>query len=791
MDVDLKIYANDNNLVFTANEKIKPIGLRDSVLIAWSGKNRRGVYKVVANTNAQNSIAEVRTDNNSASREIYFYSSSLTIAEPRSLTQLSEPEPTLVVYNPELAAGENAYYEFEIDTSQDFSSPFLVRSGSIDEQDIRTGWKVSRTLGDGLYFWRCRRNTVSSQSPWENAAFWINKNEASWAYRQEKAFWPQSGATYNTLQDGISLPYNAAKTRLLQVRSLGESNGNGYCDLIIDGTKINTTNDLPGHNLMAIDPVTQNIIGVPYSFNTSVSTTAADSMANLLQNLPERTILAIGIHDDGSVAMTGNALDALSVFGSTQASQVGLYDSWSMIGTKGATADFIKEQFVANNQGTAIVSDTLQQFLQNGEISSGLIGPALSWGHLRFTQNLVRLIPGIDAIQDVRIVVQGQRKAQSGMMNLSEFSGGGEYDLSGISSEEYPYLQLKAYLSDDDGLDSPVLQNWSVSYEPAGDIALDPKSIQLSGDSLLAGELLNVSMHIYSFGKFLADSVNLSLLQLNYATNPVFISSKTIKIPNDDHTEIQFDFHLSSQGNNRLKLVADVNDEIPESHEQNNGYEFVVFAKRDDAPPTLDVLVDGNEVLEDDYVALNPRIVCNVFDESPGAIQDTSHFIIQLDGQRVYFSDVQSELSFALVGDGMQRAKLVYEPELSPGKHVFAVQVTDAFGYRNEVIQRLNVAENFAIYNVLNYPNPFRAETNFTFYLTRQAQSVHIKIFTISGKLIQVLDLYTPEIGFNRIYWDGLDRDNDTLANGIYLYKVIAKQRDKTAEFIGKVAIAR
>lgn len=35
-------------------------------------------------------------------------------------------------------------------------------------------------------------------------------------------------------------------------------------------------------------------------------------------------------------------------------------------------------------------------------------------------------------------------------------------------------------------------------------------------------------------------------------------------------------------------------------------------------------------------------------------------------------------------------------------------------------------------------------------------------------------------IGFNKIYWDGKDEDGDKIANGLYLYRVVAKYKEKT-----------
>ncbi|OYV87450.1 MAG: hypothetical protein B7Z63_02340, partial [Ignavibacteriae bacterium 37-53-5] len=65
--------------------------------------------------------------------------------------------------------------------------------------------------------------------------------------------------------------------------------------------------------------------------------------------------------------------------------------------------------------------------------------------------------------------------------------------------------------------------------------------------------------------------------------------------------------------------------------------------------------------------------------------------------------------------------------------------------------------------------------------------------FTISGRLIKTIKAYGITDTFVRIDWNGLDDEGDRLANGVYLYKVIASTIDGTytSEALGKMAIIR
>ena len=96
--------------------------------------------------------------------------------------------------------------------------------------------------------------------------------------------------------------------------------------------------------------------------------------------------------------------------------------------------------------------------------------------------------------------------------------------------------------------------------------------------------------------------------------------------------------------------------------------------------------------------------------------------------------------------------------------------------------------------NVFNYPNPFTASTIFTFEHTQVSSiDVEIKIYTVAGRCIQTVKQSNVSDRYVRIAWDGLDKEGDPLANGVYLYKVIAKTQDGrfTSETLGKLSILK
>lgn len=102
--------------------------------------------------------------------------------------------------------------------------------------------------------------------------------------------------------------------------------------------------------------------------------------------------------------------------------------------------------------------------------------------------------------------------------------------------------------------------------------------------------------------------------------------------------------------------------------------------------------------------------------------------------------------------------------------------------------------EGLVIREVMNYPNPFTDKTTFTFNSSQDAE-VQIKVFTIAGQLIRTLRDPFVSRGFNMIDWDGRDESGDVPANGVYLYKLIARTQSSSGvsqkEIIGRLAIVR
>lgn len=103
-------------------------------------------------------------------------------------------------------------------------------------------------------------------------------------------------------------------------------------------------------------------------------------------------------------------------------------------------------------------------------------------------------------------------------------------------------------------------------------------------------------------------------------------------------------------------------------------------------------------------------------------------------------------------------------------------QIFDQYSSTSELFQ---LDPSLEIEAPINYPNPFSDTTMIRYKLTREAKSVSIRIFDIAGHLVRVIS-NAPTAGtrpyheYNQIQWDGRNGPEDSVNNGVYIYKIIA-----------------
>ena len=143
------------------------------------------------------------------------------------------------------------------------------------------------------------------------------------------------------------------------------------------------------------------------------------------------------------------------------------------------------------------------------------------------------------------------------------------------------------------------------------------------------------------------------------------------------------------------------------------------------------------------------------------------------------------------------RTILRFAPDLRNGIYHIRVQANDTSENISDMkALSFELNEMIKITDYVNVPNPILENTVFTYNLAQAADQVTIKIYTISGRLIQTLENVSSQRGYNEAFWDVRDILGHPLANGTYFYKITAHSATKASanshvSQIGKLAILR
>jgi hypothetical protein len=141
----------------------------------------------------------------------------------------------------------------------------------------------------------------------------------------------------------------------------------------------------------------------------------------------------------------------------------------------------------------------------------------------------------------------------------------------------------------------------------------------------------------------------------------------------------------------------------------------VVVEKKNTGTASLSLLEDGALVFQSEYLAVR-----NV--------------------DRLYFGALQAT-------DGARRAKNIYIDNVKCMK---------------------GLTSTLTPFSLVNFPNPFNAETSFRFFIGSGSR-VSVDIYDVSGRLVKRLYRGIMGYGPHTLFWDATNERDDPAASGVYL----------------------
>lgn len=385
---------------------------------------------------------------------------------------------------------------------------------------------------------------------------------------------------------------------------------------------------------------------------------------------------------------------------------------------------------------------------------------------------------------------------QGGIDTLIRNIGTTPVDLSSINVQQYPGLQLMWEVRDTTDLSPAQLDFWRVTYDELPELAVDLNTdFYFYNDTLQQGEELVLRFTYQNLSPTEFDSIEVEYLFIDEKNNESRVYRKYGTLPGRESTTVNFNYPSNDlRGDYRLIVTVNPEGKQREFTYQNNTFILGFTIIQDRRNPILDVTFDGIHILDGDLVSARPEINIRLTDENEFLIlSDTSLFDVYLKypngvtSEKLRFTD--PDVTFTPGNDQDNTANILIDKKLeTDGIYTLIVQAQDGSGnVSGDVDYQISfeVINETSISEILNYPNPFSTSTKFVYTLTgdQSPDFFKIQIMTLSGKVVR--EITSAEIGPLKVgkhmtdyVYDGKDEYGEPLANGVYLYRMIARDQN-------------
>jgi hypothetical protein len=774
------------------NTLIPPTRFRDSLVVPWRGTRQIGLHTFQITIDPLGRISEVTRANNSASVVEEVNANLLYVVRPLG-DMLVSPGPQLLrVTSPIGVDSATMQIAFQVDTSATFSSPAAVSSPPVSPGPVSAEWTTPPLADATQYFWRARSFTPASSNAWVTSSFRTGSGLpvaplVRWSESQQGQF--LEGITTRAAVTDSGVTISTQSPSHLFARSLGyraDANKDYYSILQVDEQTISGLWWVQGTGFLAMrmDPVLRSPVFKP--FDVPGTAGAADSMQRFITAAPPANYIALSVIYDGRTNVTDALRSAIKSLGSTFIDSVQPGDAWSIIAQagggsvplehwsrNGVTADSLVLQNAYSAGSGTFAGITLpmpqrwQTFRWNAGGPPGITSARAAIVGIRSTgvSDTLRVIPGDTAVAD-----------------LSALN-------AATADPSYVSFRAVALLSSTDGKATPVLRSWSADFEPPADLAISSHTLSAPKIQIPRGAQGSVTLNVYNIGYRKVDSarVVLSAILADNSLRPVAYAALD-SIPVGGHEPVQMSFSTTGLPS-QFTLQARVSP--PASAKEliwENNITLYNFTLQTGPPLSakMRLFSDGVQLMDGDYVAAHPVVLVHLYDLAGGGGT----------GPAVDFFVDNVRLGSAPAGTGEDPS---FAPVLSNGAHEFRVRLSEqnGSGTLDTVVQTtaVNVTDQFKILQMFNYPDPFGADTWFTFVVTGNAppEELAVRIYTVAGRKIREIKSTAGslQVGFNRVYWDGRDAQGDEVANGYYLYQLQVTGGGKSLTATGKLARVR
>ena len=764
--------------------------------------------------------------------DVYFYADDVSPVFPAPYAIVSKPDVTLNASTLNSAA-MTLRYLFEIDTVETFNSPFK-KSTEMTQRGGLLRWKPGVLLTDStVYHWRVARDSFVNGIPLWRARSFIYLPNSSPGWNQSHYGQFRDG-TFSNLQANdttrqIAFRDNASFiTVQVAYRGVNRYPGiqNSLYENFLGDYGFNIRGISRGVVILVADPNTgrllHNPVGGPYNhdptqdrvlfwFNTQDSLQRQLLMQFLETGIPNgyyAGLLAFNTPWDAvgyapqfwandSITQGKNLFQVLESMGAKSVRRTLNFTTapppYGFVFRKNdpnyPTLDSVMTD-------PTLVVDVRANFLAKwsvGQMETPPIGPVKSWKSLHWRRGMYD-----DGSDEASLAVMAVREGQPDSL-LFRLENTFDTSLQSLSAAQFPQLKLRYELSDTLKRTATSLGFARVLFDAIPEGALDPAAhFVFQRDTLQQGETLRASIAFANISDASFDSLLVKFRIENQAGNggEFFQKLKPLAVGDSIHANFSAPT-LPLQGPQRLLIDVNPANNQPELYHFNNVLLRDFYVGRDDRNPLLDVTFDGQHILDGDLVSPKPEIVITLKDENRYlALSDSGTFTLTLvmpDGsQQTLAQNDPALIFFPADASNLPKknlARLEWRPMfLQDGEYRLLVNGRDATGNESAALDwsiTFKIITKSSLSNGLNYPNPFSTSTCFVYTLTGSEPPTHFKIqiMTVSGRVVreiteQEFGPLKPGVHRSDFCWNGHDEYGDQLANGVYLYRIVAKKSD-------------
>ncbi|MBC7425993.1 MAG: hypothetical protein H7321_05610, partial [Bacteroidia bacterium] len=837
IEIHVKRTFPNNYATFDYYFKVAPVAYRDTFYYYIKSKDglTTGENTFEIDINPRKLIGEIDYSNNHLIYRPYIPGNGVHLIYPKRyeiVSHLLKDSIELVAQALNLFE-RNLQFDFQIDTSYLFNSPWLKTKTDVNSNFSLASWKLQLIPGiDSIvYYWKARIRTQSlNGGTYEERSFiHILDNAPGWSQSKLPQFYPTTDLKNIQIDKKTKRFEYAPTSRRVWVDTdvnfagnkgvklgggFGSQDGNpGVCDIGLVVVLFDK-NELEKVKVAGITPkcfLGNDNVNPYYTFGMGDSMERVN-FRNFVDAIVPGTHVAMFSRYSMQISKWEQSTkDAFYKLGAIEIPTKGgtiITDKtgYVMIGAKGDSLGSAYENYntydpVSNTGGYAAVEGDMIGKSSSGSMSSERIGPANSWGTLYFWHKQDET-PGDDKFKMNIYGVDGLGMKTAILKNIITQP----YDLSNkIDANQYPFIILEEENADISKRTAPQLQNWRVTAGDVPEGTLDASINHIFyNDTLQEGEQFKYEIAFKNISKLPFDTLVYQVKISNTDTKDViydFTGKTTDSLRPGDHFVIKYDFATGGL-TGHYQVFVSVNPGMIKNEltlTNNSAVENFIITK-DKINPLLDVTFDSRHIMNGDIVSPSPVILIVSKDENKFLLQkDTAGIQLSLkypNTSNYVDIDVKGSLvRFHPATNSQNSASMEFVPkDLPDGIYKLKVQSNDVsknLAGTSYYEISFNVIRESSTTNFYPYPNPFTTSMRFVFTLTGSEvpDYVNVKIMTVTGKVVKEIskdDLGNLKIGNNvsEVVWDGTDQYGDRLANGVYLYTVTMK---KHGEEIGQL----